>query len=98
MNLVIPGGRELSSTSLLETLVRKLDAKTVGEDCLLYILCRSLDGQDQLSSISRFSNKFVALIAGLAISDFFGENWVKDSNIFEVVNSQVYCSRVKCSY
>ena len=108
-NLVIPGGRSLLTSNNvsnnLSTFSFKALAKTTvstfGSDCLLYILCRTFDGQEDLNSISRLSNKVVALTVGLTLSDYFanGENDVlNDADVYSVVNnSTLFCPTIKCS-
>ena len=81
MNLIIPGRRRaFSSKNMSDSFVRLFE-----QDCFLHVLCRSIEKRE--NSVNRFSTKLVALASGLAISDFFGQNKLQDSNIFSVIQN-----------
>ncbi len=104
-NLVIPGGRSLQMSNNLSAFSFKTLAQTTvstfGSDCLLYILCRTFDSQEDLNSISRLSNKVVALTVGLTMSDYLSNkdnDVLNDTDVYSVVNnSTLFCPTIQCS-
>ncbi len=108
-NLVIPGGRSLTMSNNLSDNLSAFSVKTLaqttvstfGSECILYILCRTFDSQEDLNSISRLSNKVVALTVGLTLSDYLSNrdnNVINDNDVYSVVNnSTLFCPTIQCS-